>query len=176
MQNNAGIGNRLLNSQTHQPDTTSLLQHFVAKHQMQNSTAGVGGGATVTGSVSTMSSGTLEAPHASRPLTVEDNLRQTLQQQQQQQLLAHLRGNAPAASGDQQLATNLSKQLTLEKTAGSRGGPRPIVKTVRTYFNMDGCLVNWRKSHFPFLCQYATGCHPRMGSWGAHPRPPHYSH
>ena len=39
---------------------------------------------------------------------------------------------------------------------------------------MDGCLINWRKSHFPFLCQYATGCHPRMGSWGADPRPPHY--
>ena len=39
---------------------------------------------------------------------------------------------------------------------------------------MDGCLVNWWKSHFPFLCQYATGCHLRMGSLGAHPRPPHY--
>ena len=47
-------------------------------------------------------------------------------------------------------------------------GPDPCV------VNMDGCLTNWRKSHFPFLCQYATGCHLRMGLWGAHPRPPHY--
>ena len=35
-------------------------------------------------------------------------------------------------------------------------------------------FIKWQKSHFPFLCQYATGCHLRMGSWGAHPRPPHY--
>ena len=47
-------------------------------------------------------------------------------------------------------------------------GPDPCVA------NMDSCLVNWQKSHFPFLCQYVTRYHPRIESWGAHLRPPHY--
>ena len=43
---------------------------------------------------------------------------------------------------------------------GSIEAPDPCVE------NMDGCLINWQKSHFPFLCQYVTGYHPRMGLWG----------
>ena len=42
---------------------------------------------------------------------------------------------------------------------GSSAGLPGSIEAQTCVANMDGCLVNWRKSRFPFLCQCATGYH-----------------